>query len=660
MTTGLDASLTFEAFVPGAANQLALAAARALAESAAPPFVPLYLHGPPGTGKSHLLHAIGARALAVMPGRTVRCVTWSELAEGLRTAHALGRVADFLAPVESADLLLLDGVRPDAPVGELRHDLVAVLRGRVAHRQPTVLAGPPALLDPEIIPPELDPLVPLLRAGLAVELHAPDRDLRRAVLSHRAARDGGGLSPAVLDAVADLPLMDLRDVIGAWQRLVAFQAVSHAPLEVAQARVLVTGVAEPASERPAPGRAVVAAVPATPVSTGNGAGDEYGTFLSDVVASVSQQVDTWRRRVADAILRWDGEGYRTERLQALLAADATVPPDAALAQYEQDIAALRQVQAELAVVAPDLAVSDVFCDPDRVAAASDLLQAARTADFSASAPALQWTFATLAEGIANRQVLQALHAVVEGDASVPLPLLVVGDAGVGKTHALHALGNALVSRGRRGVVVLGGHAFAAQVAEARAQGTLPAWRSRFRWATALCLDDAHLLATDLLAQEEAAALIAEFVASQRPVVCTSAVPLAQLAGGSVQFLSRLASGMVMDLPAPDREIRRAVAEARLASAGEERAALADFIADLPLGTVRAVEAAAQQVLRAAEADGAPAGLAMARAILLAAPATPAALPPAGRGIRAFGWDRLREKLVGDWPTPSDQLFEEYR
>ncbi len=56
---------------------------------------------------------------------------------------------------------------------------------------------------------------------------------------------------------------------------------------------------------------------------------------------MARQVEAWRGRVAEAIVRWEGENYRTERLQRLLEGEAPVDPDAAMRDYEEDIARLQ-------------------------------------------------------------------------------------------------------------------------------------------------------------------------------------------------------------------------------------------------------------------------------------------------------------------------------
>jgi chromosomal replication initiation ATPase DnaA len=658
MTPGLDPSLTFAGLVAGTGNQLALAAARAVAESPSPPFNPLYLHGGPGTGKTHLLHAIGNLSLEVDPRTTVRCVRWPDLVAGARSAASLGRLDEYLAPLEVTGLLLIDDVQSllerdaDAP------PVLTLLERRLARRLTTALAGRQA---PAALTPAPDLSGRLLGAGLVAELQPPDSALRWEILHQRCEAIGVRLSEAVLEAIAMLPFDNVRDVIGAANRLAAFQSVSPRPLDPAQARVLITGVVD----EPAPDTGVPAFREPRPVPTAprhQDEGDEFGSFLSDVVASVSLQVDQWRARVGDAVLRWGGEGYRTARLQALLDQELPAQPDEVLRRFEADVELLARLRQEVVALAPDLGGSPVLADPDQVAAAKELLEQARTRELLGSQPLAHYAFEGLIEGTSNRLAFDAARALVSGPPGQRLPLLLVGEGGVGKTHLLHAIGNLLVEQGHRGVVCLGAHAFAGQVHEAEGARTLPSWRARFRWAAGLLVDDIHLLASDPLAQDELAGLLDQLSERGHPLAFTTAVPVAELAGIAPQLLTRLAGGLVVELPPPDREVRLGVVRQLLgAIEASDAPALEEYLAQRPADSVRAVHAMVQRVLRAAEAGHTEPTQALARQVLDAPAARPVQRPVLRRGPGAsLGRGRLGEKLVEEWPVAADRLIEELR
>jgi hypothetical protein len=115
--------------------------------------------------------------------------------------------------------------------------------------------------------------------------------------------------------------------------------------------------------------------------TGSPFGDEFSAFLSDIAATVEEIVETapWRKRLAEAILRWEGEGIRTRRLEAALDADTAPDVDAILDSFAGDVETLRGIRRALEEMRSDSARSPVLADPDRVGEAEALLVSARAA-----------------------------------------------------------------------------------------------------------------------------------------------------------------------------------------------------------------------------------------------------------------------------------------
>src|SRR5207237_8331382 len=162
-------------------------------------------------------------------------------------------------------------------------------------------------------PPEIadldERLISRLSGGLVVDVGVPDYETRVAILRRKAEERGTTFQPGVLETVAGLEFANVRELMGALNRLVAFQAVNDQPINAEAAKQLL-------------GAAAAAARAAAPVAPGQSAGpnsgDEFGGFLADVTVPVGKAVEAWRARVAEAILRWEGEGYRTRRLEGLL------------------------------------------------------------------------------------------------------------------------------------------------------------------------------------------------------------------------------------------------------------------------------------------------------------------------------------------------------
>jgi chromosomal replication initiator protein len=223
--TGLNPKYTFEQFVIGRSNRFAHAAALAVAELPAQAYNPLFLHGPPGTGKTHLLHAIGDYVRRYGDGLRVRYATiegfTAEFVEALRARST----ADFKERFRGADVVLIDDVQ--------------FLAGRVKTREEffhtfNVLldSGRQLVMTSDRRPEELAELEARLterfRAGLVVELEAPAIDVRRAILASRARLDGVEVSPEVLDAIAERVTTSVRALEGALIRVIAYASLKGA------------------------------------------------------------------------------------------------------------------------------------------------------------------------------------------------------------------------------------------------------------------------------------------------------------------------------------------------------------------------------------------------------------------------------------------------
>jgi chromosomal replication initiator protein len=379
-------------------------------------------------------------------------------------------------------------------------------------------------------------------------------------------------------------------------------------------------------------------------------------------------VDAWRTQIEGAALRWEGEGYRTARLQALLVQEMVDDPARALADFEADVHRLRTLEAEAADLAPDLAGNAAFRDPGDLSGAEALLERARDGAHPPPTPSPLWRLEDLIETAGNRMALQTARRIAEEDGAKYNPLVIVGAGGTGKTHLLHAVGNALAGRSTPPVACLSAPEFTSELIEAIDRDAVGAWRARYRRTAAFLLDDVHLIAEKDRTQDELFVLFNLLAESGRQMIFTSAVPLAELKGVEARLRTRLEGGLVVDLPAADPEIRERVLAAELrAKLGAPSGELAAYLASRPAESLRAAQNLLQRVLEAAATRGEPPSLSLARDVLdggFASPAPPPRDPAAPRssGIVApsAAGARSREKMVWEWPDVGERTIEEWR
>lgn len=642
---------TFATFLTDQANQAAVNAARMAVDVNRMPYNPLVVVGGRGSGKTRLLGAIVEAAAAATPPRSVELVGLARLHELLPHRGAADNGTALRERLLRADIMLGDDL--DAVVRHLPAQafLFDVLDRRVAAGRTTVISS--AELPGRLA--ELDSrLLRCFREATVVELGLPGSATRRAILEQKV-RDGGvTVAESVIATLAELDLGSVREYLGAMSRIIAFQQASPTLLSPEDALALV------GLERPLP----AAREDDSGLTMIDPESAEFESFLSYVVANVSTQFDQWRGRIREAIGHWQAQGLRTRRLESALATDAGGDPEPLIADFGHDAGELQRLVAEVRVVAPDLAGAEVFRDPDQLVAARQLVAEARARRAPLSAPLAELTLDGIGVGQSNRTAIEAALAVIAEPGQRYNPLVVVGPSGVGKTHLLHAIANALVTKGLSPVACLSAHSFLGEFAAATTAEQLAVWRSRYQWVAGLVVDDVHLLANEPRAQAELLQLYVSLADAGRPMVFGSSRRLSDMAGFDARLLTRFEAGLVVELGPPDRDVRAFIVKRLLAStAVESDAALIDFFAGRPADSARAVQGAVQRVLGEAAAQGVMPSPALGRETLDVVEAkTPR--PPkrvgGASGILSpgFGVVRSREKTIHVWPAAGDRLLME--
>jgi chromosomal replication initiator protein len=283
---GLNPKYSFDQFVIGESNRFAHAAALAVAEQPGHAYNPLFLYGPPGLGKTHLLHAIGNYVLEHGGGLSVRYVTVEQfMTEFVGALHHGGGTEAFKARYRTADVLLVDDVqfleRKAKTEDEFFHTFNALYE-----------TGSQLVLTSDRTPADLAGLDARLRerfgSGLVADVTGPDLHQRMTILRMRARQDQVPLADdRALDVIARRVTTNVRALEGALIRVVAFHSLTGRPLDAELATEVLDGL------YPAPPSA-----PQTVKDVQAATCEAFGLSLTELVSPGRTARLAWPRQIA--------------------------------------------------------------------------------------------------------------------------------------------------------------------------------------------------------------------------------------------------------------------------------------------------------------------------------------------------------------------------
>ncbi len=247
--TNLVPTSTFESFVEGESNRFAHGAAVAVAKNPAKAYNPLLITSGPGLGKTHLLHAIGNYITSHSENSKVLYLTCEAFATSLEEARVQGDVGAFRERVRGLDCLMIDDIQFLSGMPEIHEEIFHTFNDLHEREKQIVLASD---RPPKAIPNLDERLVSRFESGLVAGIELPELPTRIAILERRARDAKVTIDPEVLGFIASLVENNVRELGGAFNRVVAFSSVMERPITEDLAReVLSGGPAEAAPVAPA-------------------------------------------------------------------------------------------------------------------------------------------------------------------------------------------------------------------------------------------------------------------------------------------------------------------------------------------------------------------------------------------------------------------------
>jgi chromosomal replication initiator protein len=222
-STGLNPRYTFDQFVICDGNRLGHAAALAVAEMPSQAYNPLFVHGRPGLGKTHLLHAIGNYVQAYGDGLTVRYATVEEFTAAFVKAMRNKDNQAFRERFRGADVLLVDDIQFLAEKLKTEEEFFHTFNALYESGAQLVIASDRKPRDLGVLEARLQER---FEHGLVAELEPPDFEARMAILRKRARVDAlQEVADETLAEVAGYVNASVRSLEGALIRVVAYASL---------------------------------------------------------------------------------------------------------------------------------------------------------------------------------------------------------------------------------------------------------------------------------------------------------------------------------------------------------------------------------------------------------------------------------------------------
>jgi chromosomal replication initiator protein len=229
LKSNLNSAFTFDSFVEGKSNQLALAAAQQVAENPGGSYNPLFIYGGVGLGKTHLMHAVGNALRQRKPDAKIVYLHSERFVADMVKALQLKAIDEFKQFYRSVDALLIDDIQffsgKDRSQEEFFHTYNALLE-----------RGQQMILTSDRYPKEIDGVEERLKSrfgwGLTVAVEPPELETRVAILINKAEQVGMDLSRDAAFFIAQRIRSNVRELEGALKRVMAHAQFSGRVIDI--------------------------------------------------------------------------------------------------------------------------------------------------------------------------------------------------------------------------------------------------------------------------------------------------------------------------------------------------------------------------------------------------------------------------------------------
>ncbi len=238
-SSGLNPKYTFETFIIGKNNELAHAAAIAVAKNPGTQYNPLFIYGGVGLGKTHIMQAVGHKILQQNPKNKILYVSSEKFTNDYIEALKEKRIEEFKKNYRYVDALMVDDIQflagKEGTQEEFFHTFNEL---RDKGKQIIITSDRP----PKEIPAIEQRLISRFGWGMVADIQAPDLETRMAILRTKMEKKGVTISEEILFYIAENIQNNVRELEGALNRLAVYQQMENRGLVLDQAKNILASI----------------------------------------------------------------------------------------------------------------------------------------------------------------------------------------------------------------------------------------------------------------------------------------------------------------------------------------------------------------------------------------------------------------------------------
>src|SRR5437868_6380403 len=242
----LNSRYTFDAFVIGAGNQFAHAAAQAVAERPSKAYNPLFLYGGVGMGKTHLMQAIGHEVKKRQPEAAICYLSSEKFTNEMINSLRYDKMTSFRDKFRTVDLLLIDDIQFLAQKERTQEEFFHTFNALYESQRQIVIASD---RSPKELPEFEDRVRSRFEWGLIADIQPPDLETKVAILHKKGESERVALPNDVAYFIASNIRSNIRELEGALIRLVAYASLTGTPINLTTAQQVLKNLIDQQSRK---------------------------------------------------------------------------------------------------------------------------------------------------------------------------------------------------------------------------------------------------------------------------------------------------------------------------------------------------------------------------------------------------------------------------